>query len=119
MLTDLSKIVSNSGVDFGVDFGIDFEIDFELNFGFVLHFLEFRFYEYFVEKKKIRALHAQIGMVLFELIDQKYRFFDFVFYLTIQKVDHGVLPQAVLLFLEGKGLVEVEDWCKTVNLLLS
>lgn len=102
MLTDLSEIVSDSGVGF--------EIDFESDFGlFVLHFLEFRFYEFLVEKKKNRALHAQIGTVLSELIDQKYRLFDFVFYLTIQKVDHGVLPQEVLLFLEGEVVEMVND----------
>ena len=94
MLTDLSKIVSDLRVDFGL---------------FVLHFLEFRFYKFLVEKKKICALHAQIGTVFFELIDQKYRFFGFAFYLTIQKVDHGVLLQDVLLYLKDEGLVDVED----------
>ena len=107
MLTHLSEIVSDSGVDFeidfGVDFGIDFEIDFKIDFGlFVLHFLESRFYKFLVEKKKICALYAQIGTVFFELIDQKYCFFDFAFYLTVQKVNHEVLPQEVLLFLEIK-----------------
>ena len=58
MLTDLSKIMSNSRVDFeidfGVDFGIDLEIDFEINFGlFVLHFLKFRFYKFLAKKKRI------------------------------------------------------------------
>ena len=106
MLTNLSKIVSDSKVNFG----IDFEIDFEINFGlFILHFLEFRFYKFLVEKKKSCALPSQIGTVFFRLIDQKCCFFDFTFYLTIQKVEHRVLPQKILLFLEGKGLVEVEN----------
>ena len=82
--TDLFKIISNFRMNFEVNFGIDFKIDFELDFGFfVLDFLELRFYKYFVKKKKICALHAQIGTVLFKLINQKYCFFNFAFYLTI------------------------------------
>ncbi len=90
-------------VDFAAaDFGIDFDL-------FVLHFPKFHFYEFLVEKKKICALHDQIEMILFELIDQKYCLFDFTFCLTIQKVDHRVLPQEVLLFFEVEDLVEIES----------
>ena len=96
MLTDLFEI--------GLDFGLDFAL-------FVLHFSEFHFHEFFVEveRKKNRALHAQIETIFFELIAQNYCFFGFAFYLTTQKVDREVLPQGVLLFLEGEGLMEVED----------
>lgn len=100
---DLCEIVSDFAMvdSAAADFGIDFDL-------FALHFPEFHFYEFLVEKKKIRALHAQIEMVLFKLIDRKYRLFGFAFCLTIQKIDYGVLPQEVLLFLEGKDLVDIE-----------
>ena len=81
MLTDLSEIVSNSGVDFEINFGVNFGIDFEIDFGlFVLHFFEFRFYKFLDEKKKNPALYAQIGMVFFKLINQKF-FFSILFFI--------------------------------------
>ena len=89
----------------------DFEIDFEIDFGlFILYFLEFRFYKFFIEKKKNCALHTQIGTVFIYLIDPKYCCFNFAFYLMIQKVNHGVLPQQVFLFFEGEDLIKVKDW---------
>ena len=96
MLTNLSKIISNFRVDFeinfGADFRIDFEIDFKIDFGlFILYFLEFRFYKFLIQKKENRAIYTQIRTVFFKLIDQKYGFFNFAFYLMIQKVEHRIL----------------------------
>lgn len=83
------------------DFGIDFDL-------FILHFPEFYFYKFFVEKKKICALHAQIKIVFFKLINQKYCLFGFVFCLTIQKVDHALLLQEVFLFFKVEDLVKIK-----------
>ena len=98
MLTNLSKIET--------DFEVDFEVDVSL---FILHFSKSHFYKFFVENKKNHIQHTQIEMVLFELITQNNRLFSFTFYLITKRVNYEVLLQGVLLFLKGKGLVEVED----------
>ena len=87
MLTDLFEIEA--------DFGL-----------FVLHFHGFQFDKFLaVEKKKSLALHAQIETALYELIAQDCPFFGCAFCLTTRKVGHEVLLRAVLLFLEGEGLM--------------
>lgn len=98
MLTYLPKIVSNFRVDFEIDYGF-----------FILLFLEFRFYKFFVKKKQNCALLAEIQTVFFKLINPKYYYFNFAFYLMIQKIHHWVLLQQVFLFFKGKDLKKVKD----------
>ena len=86
-----------------------FEI--EADYGiFILHFHRFHFDKFFViKKKKTLALYSQIETALYKLMIQNCHLFDYAFCLTTQKVGHKVLLQAVLLFLEGEGLMRVKD----------
>lgn len=56
------------------------------------------------------GLDAQIETVLCELIGQNRYLFGCAFCLTIGKVGHTRFLQVALLFSEGEGLMEIEDF---------